>query len=137
MNFFRYADVDGKEVRPLIPVPHKIRKEVTDDDVKDLWAREALCHAESKDEKIVALSQWSVSYHKAYLMQQDIIEELHRQARSYHEALVYLRDTFAVLKDDTATTLRLLGSGCQQVKVRICGINFIFRKNINLFICSM
>ena len=130
----RFADVGGKEVRPL--TPHMIRKEMTEHDLRSLgswgspqgpqrgdwarhlWALDALCHADTKDEKILLLSQWAVSYHKAVNVQEYLIDELHADARRYHEALVHLRDLFAVLQDNTA--------GCQHVKVSICNLESYF-----------
>ena len=79
--------MDGVERTPLVPVPHKLRGKVNEDDVKELWARDSLSKAESKDEKILALSQWSISYYKSHMILLDVVEELHGEVKKFSEAL--------------------------------------------------
>ena len=116
MTYYRY--IDGSVPAPI---PHVIRKTVTAEDVEELWSRESLSKADTKEEKIIVLSDWAVSYKKAFDLQQTLIDELHMEALRYHEALEHVRKEVVIIRKDAAASLRLMGSGVQQVKVRFFG----------------
>ena len=69
--------------------------------------------------KLRALARYAMAYKEAFGELSATAHEANSDATRLQKAFMEIREKMAVLVNDTNTSLRLLGSACQQIKVKI------------------